>query len=358
MADSRTTRKRLPRLGVAISSGGAASLAGIGALEVLAEAGLAVEAIAGTSAGAVVGATVAAGRLSDLRLAACEMTLRRVFRLLNFAWPGGGLLSLRSALALVKPLVPPNFDALAIPFAAVATDLLSGEEVLLRQGSILDALRASCSIPGLFPPCRQGDRWLVDGALVNPLPISALAEMGAEFKVGISVLGGDGPQCPAAVEVEATGGGGGWQLSTLLQRLVSRGSAQMPDSADSLAAELATGAPDELVEPAPARPLEEWNPRLLAVLAQSSRIVQRNIAVGREQCMPADFVIEVPTHDIGVFDFHRSADAVERGRLAAERELPRLKRAMQDHRASRSWNPFTMLAEARAATRCLAESGG
>jgi NTE family protein len=296
-------------IGVALSSGGASSLAQVGALEVLLEAGIRIQCVAGTSAGSIVGAALAAGRIREFRDAVCEITRRRIFGLFNLIWPRRGLLELHSGLEFLREFVPETIDALAIPFAAVAADLVSGEEVVIRSGSVLDAMRASCSIPGLFSPCRRDGRWLVDGALVDPLPVNVVRDLGASFVIAINALALDATQVDDCANVDRM------QAAFRLRGRMTSRLRWNPAGRERNANQRLDSAYDD--------------PRLFKVIEQASRIVQSKIAATRLREEPADFLLNVPVGDIGSFDFHHAAALVERGRGAAKRALPALDRALE-----------------------------
>jgi NTE family protein len=308
-------------IGVALSSGGASSAAQIGALEVLLEAGVWIQSVAGTSAGSIVGAALAAGRIREFRDAVREITRRRVFGLFNLIWPRRGLLEIHSGLEFLREFVPETIDELAIPFAAVAADLVSGEEVVIRSGSVVDAMRASVSIPGLFSPCLRDGRWLVDGALVNPLPVSVVRDLGANFVIAINTLAFDATQvddCALVYRTRAASGLGG----RIAWRLRQKGASRQRDVNRRLDADCD-------------------DPRLLNVIERASRIVQSKIAATRLREEPADFLLNVPVGNIGSLDFHRAAALVECGREAAKNALPALDHALSGPRSTtrriRAW---------------------
>ncbi len=176
-------------IGVALSGGGAAAMAHVGVVEELMAAGITIDCVAGTSAGAMVGAAFAADCLEPFRETMCALTRRAVLRLFDPTWPHAGLLEGRRALELVRPFIGGRIELLPHPFAAVAADLQSGAEVVLRRGSVLEAIRASIAIPGLFTPQRWEGRWLIDGGLVNPLPVDVARQLGAQCVIAVSVLG-------------------------------------------------------------------------------------------------------------------------------------------------------------------------
>ncbi len=174
------------RLGLALSGGAARGMAHVGVLQVLDEAGIPVACIAGTSAGSLAGAVYAAGyrgqRLMELALAVRWRDIGR------FARSPDGLFSFAPLESYLGRLVGDcTFDQLEIPYAAVAADLLTGQAVVLTEGPLAPAVRASCSVPGLVTPVQIGDRSLVDGGIVNNLPISVVRELGADVVVAVNL---------------------------------------------------------------------------------------------------------------------------------------------------------------------------
>lgn len=176
------------RIGLALSGGAVRGAAHIGVLQVLEREGIIPDVIAGTSAGAIVGAGYAAG--------VSTATMSAVFRTLR--WPRLARFSLRTGLSLfdTEPMEAfireqigvQTFDELQRPFAAVACDILTGERVVLREGSVARAVRASAALPGLFPPVEMNGRLLVDGGVVDNLPVDVVREMGADYVIAIDLI--------------------------------------------------------------------------------------------------------------------------------------------------------------------------
>ena len=175
-------------IGIALSSGGAAGLAHVGVLEVLAEAGIEIDSVAGTSAGAMVGAAFAADHLVGFRDRFLGLNRRQLMRLFDPTWTGGGLFGGRRAMELIGPFIGENIEDLPRRFAAIATDLSSGRRAVLSSGPVHDAVRASAAIPGVFTPLASNGRLLVDGALVDPIPVQAARDLGANFVIAVSVI--------------------------------------------------------------------------------------------------------------------------------------------------------------------------
>jgi len=182
----RKREKRPPRVGLALSGGSVRGAAHIGVLEVLEAAGIRPDCVAGTSAGSVVGAVYCAGMpLSEIKRLARQLQWSKLVRLTR---PRLGFLDTqRLEDYLNEVLDGRTFEELEIPFAAVAVDILRGEVVVLREGPVAPAVRASCSLPGVAVPVQWDDRLLVDGGVLNNLPVSPVREMGAEYVIAVDL---------------------------------------------------------------------------------------------------------------------------------------------------------------------------
>jgi NTE family protein len=296
------------RIGVALGGGGAAGLSHVGVLEELETAAIPIQYVAGTSAGAMVGAVYAADRLEAFRDTMCALTRRRVLSLFDPIWPRSGLLEGRRSLELIRPHVGERIEGLSRSFAAVATDLCSGAEVVLREGDVLEAIRASIAIPGLFTPHRWRGRLLVDGGLTNPLPVDVARQLGAQFVIAVSVLALPDDSLPRRAEP---------------QKLTAQLLARFLDSGEAPRRRAAKKAPPE-----PERDLA-YDIGLIEVLSKSTGVVQARIAAARLREQPPDCLVAVPMRgSIGLFDFHRAEEAVEAGRAAAREALPEIRSAL------------------------------
>jgi len=181
-------RWRRPKcVGLVLSGGAVRGIAHIGVLEVLEEAGIRPNVVAGTSAGSLVGALYCAGlSAAEIEAEALELSWNKIGRVTR---PRLGWFDATRLEERINELIGGRtFAELEIPFAAVAADILTGEEVVLREGSVARAVRASCSVPGIFTPVVQGKRLLVDGGLLNNLPVSVAREMGADYVIAVDLL--------------------------------------------------------------------------------------------------------------------------------------------------------------------------
>ncbi len=177
-------------LGLALGSGAARGLAHIGVLKVLEEAKIPINIIAGTSMGAFIGAMYASGvPVSEMERVALEIDWRSMAKILDPILPTSGLTDSKKLVAFMADLLPArDFDDLEYPMAVTATDIDTGEAIIIKQGDLLEALRASLAFPGIFSPVRFGDRFLVDGGLCKPIPTDVARQLGAKNVVGICTI--------------------------------------------------------------------------------------------------------------------------------------------------------------------------
>ena len=185
----RAAKLQKRKIGLALGSGAARGLAHIGVLEVLEKEGIPVDMIAGSSAGALVGVLYAQGKtVSQLKDLAIDLGSKRFSLLADPALPKTGLIKGQKVKNVLKSIIGNvEFSDLRIPFACVATDIETGEEVVINQGSVLEGVRASISIPIIFTVAKWKGRYLVDGGLVNQVPVSVLKKMGADFIMAVNV---------------------------------------------------------------------------------------------------------------------------------------------------------------------------
>ncbi len=289
---------RRPRIGVALGGGSARGWAHIGVLMALEEAGIRPDVIAGTSIGALVGAVHAGDQLAAFEEWVRTLTRRDVMSLMDFQFGSGMLKGVRLMDFLRNRFSNADIEELAIPFGATATALETGAEVWLRSGSTIDAVRASIALPALFTPVHHEGRLLVDGGLVNPVPVSLARAMEAEIVIAVDLASGLVGRNLRPSEVQPVEQGG----HEWLRRLQASVGSLLPSSAPA----------------APALP------SLLAVMSASIDIMQVRITRSRMAGDPPEVLLRPQVADIGLLDFHRAAEAIEAGRRAVEVDLPSL----------------------------------
>ncbi|MCB9992322.1 MAG: patatin-like phospholipase family protein [Hyphomicrobiaceae bacterium] len=299
---------RKPKIGLALGGGAARGWAHIGVIETLREAGIVPDIICGTSIGSLIGGVHAAGRLDELKAWALRADWLRVMSMVDVSVLGGGLVEGgRVVKWLTEFGLTDAIEHLEIPFAAVATDLTTGGEVWLETGPLAPAIRASIALPGIFSPIRHDDRWLVDGGLVNPVPVSLCRSMGADFIIAVplndNVLGRPltpviGKEPAPAPEKSAQSG----NFLDLIREIPNSVTAQFANIGLFLASNAAPGYFD--------------------VLANSINIMQDHITRTRLATDAPDITITPKIGEIGLLDFHRGEEVIELGRRAAEKCLP------------------------------------
>ena len=291
---------RRPRLGLALGSGSARGWAHIGVLQVLREEGVPVDIIAGTSAGALVGAAFALNRLGQLHERVLSLTMREVYATVELRFSRGGIITGRGIIAELEKLgISGTFADTAIPFAAVATDLLRGAEVWLREGELLSAIHASMAIPGVIAPVRRDGRWLLDGGLTNPVPVSLARAMGADMIIAVALD----------------------QDISLRHRLPETDHDPLEVMADYLPRFLAH--PLRRVLPDMTR--REQTPGYVDVVTGALDIMESQITRARLAGEPPHVLIRPLLPHIGPFDFDRGAEIIEAGREAARMALPHIR---------------------------------
>ncbi len=296
------------KIGLALGGGAARGWAHIGVIRALEAVGIRPDIIAGTSIGAVVGGCYAAGHLDQLEHFARELTVRRVFGYLDFNFAGTGLISgQRLCERLEAHLQGFSIDNLQRRFTAVATEIGTGHEVWLSRGPLVTAMRASYALPGIFRPVKVDGRWLFDGALVNPIPVTVCRALGARYVIAVN-LNNDScargtvmphldhfPQLPPeeAETLEPAEQTAGGRAKNAMRRLLQR---QMFGKGDD-------------------------SPGISTVMVDAFNIVQDRIARSRLAGDPPDAMISPRIGGVGLFDFHRADELIKAGEAAAKREL-------------------------------------
>ena len=305
------------RIGLALGGGAARGWAHIGVLRALEEAGLKVGIIAGTSIGAVVGGCYAAGKLDELEAFVRILTPRSVLRFIDLDLGGGGLMSgTRLRRTLDRDLTGIQIEDLSSTFVAVATEIGTGREVWLNRGPLVNAIRASYALPGMFRPIQINGRWLMDGAFVNPVPVAVCRAYGASLVIAVN-LHHSGVSRTALTPLEAT-------------------------------------ATETLAEPKPLAPPEpqpflrrgipmlrnirhqvfgkgngESVPGISRVLLEAFNVTQDRIARARLAGDPPDLTITPRLGPMGLFDFHKAKFAIAEGYEATRRQLDELARTAE-----------------------------
>jgi len=259
------------KVGLALGSGAAKGFAHIGVLTVLGKEGIPIDMIAGTSAGAFIGALYAQGRTTnEIKSLIVDLGRKRLALLTDLALPKTGLIRGRKIEDMLRSIMGDiEFGDLKMPFACVATDIITGEEVVIKQGLVWEGIRASVSIPVILAVARRKGRYLVDGVLTNPVPVSVLREMGADFIIAVNTI---------------------------------------TDRSKSL------------------KPVSK-KPNIFSVIMQTIHIVAYQSL--KSSLAGADVVIEPQVASIGYFDFRRAQECILQGELAAQSSILEIKRRLE-----------------------------
>ena len=291
------------RLGLALGSGSARGWAHIGVIRALEERGVKPDIVCGSSIGALVGAAYAAGDLAELEEWVTGLAWTTVVRLMDLTWRGGLIRGTRLFTLFRTIFQDREIAELPVPYGAIATELHSGRELWLRHGKVLEAVRASCAMPGLFTPVVRDGVVLVDGGLVNPVPVSMCRALGADLVVAVDLSWGKlGPYRRGKEQELAPREVPGW-LDRVRPEWMKK-----------------TKTPQEEASSIPS---------IFDVFMTSLDIVEMRVARSRLAGDPADVLITPLLPDFATMDFHRAREAIEEGRAAVERMGPLLKQVLR-----------------------------
>lgn len=304
MAEHSTSKRgRRPTIGLALGSGSARGWAHIGVIQELEVLGIRPDVVAGTSIGALVGGVYVAGQLQAFEEWVTRLTFRDVIGFLDISFSGGFVKGERLFNFFSEQHLNPKIEDLTQRFATVATDMQLGREVWIQSGPVLNAARASCALPGLFSPVKHDDRWMLDGGLVNPVPVSVCRALGADLVIAVNLNG------------------------QLIGRHLSHDEG------------LADGMLDEKGEPVSAEERSMWGkmvdyfsseddanatPGFFDVIGASVNIMQDRITRSRMAGEPAELTLIPMLEDFAIMDFHRAADAIEEGRRLVRANAERI----------------------------------
>ena len=322
------THKSRPKIGLALGGGAARGWAHIGVLRSLIRAGFAPDIVAGTSIGALVGGLYLADHLNELEEWARQLTRRRMLSLVDLTLGNSGALMGGKQL---ETLLTENVGDLKIEdlpkrFVAVTTELATGHEIWLRDGSLARAMRASFALPGIFSPTKIDDRWLIDGALVNPVPVSVCRAFGARLVIAVNLnadqfgavgLEDDSLEQLALSQAAETGSSNGLQRTGLPVYFDRRkpGGRKPGNATTKILRQLFGSGPG--------------TPGLSTVMTAAINIMQDRLSRSRLAGDPPDAMITPAIAHVGLMDFHRAEEMIERGEEAAEQCLPFLRHAFK-----------------------------
>lgn len=296
---------------LALGSGAARGWAHIGVINALSEVGIRPDCVAGTSIGALVGAAYASGKIRSLEELARGLDWRKVVSFFDVVFPRSGLIDGRKIADSIREHVEPgNIEDLSLPFRAVSTDLVTSREVVIQYGDVVEAVRASISVSGMFTPVKKGAMILVDGGLVNPVPVSVARRMGADYVIAVD-LTHDLPRGSAKRAVPADSDG-------------------TPHGEESTSGSMGKGAPPagigeriKSIDALGLAQLRQWMakesmPNIFEVLMASTNVMEKQIAELQLRAEPPDLLIRPRLGHLRFMDFHRADEAILEGYRAAK----------------------------------------
>jgi len=303
-----------PKLGIALGSGAARGLAHIGVLKVLEEADIQIDIITGTSMGAFIGAMYAAGvPVAQMEQVALEIDWLSMARLIAPVMPTSGLSDGKKLVAFMAELLPArDFKDLLLPLAITATDINTGEAIIIKQGDLLEALRASLAFPGIFSPVRFGQRFLVDGGLCNPIPADVARNLGAERIIGICTIPAVVKQTPETFL--PTRHGGSKTISRWRDFFNTR---KIEQAFRSALGQETEDSPEETSDTL-------RTPNIFRVCAQSVAIMENVINELHLRQNHHDLIIRPALEGITLLEFHRAEEIIAAGEAAARAVLPEI----------------------------------
>lgn len=306
----KATKKLKPKIGLALGSGVARGWAHIGILRRLEEEGIQIDVIAGTSIGAVVGGAYACGNLDRIEAWARDLQDTNFLRFLDFRISGGGLFgSNKLGQIMVDNFGDRNIEDLGIPFTAIACELKSGQEIWLKQGPMCDAIKASFALPGVFEPIRHEHKWLVDGALVNPVPVSVCRAAGCDMVIAVNLS-------------EDIYG----RARAKRQGILETGEYGVFNEIASAPTALGRIGKRSFIKRLFGH--QEDAPSLFANMVASLNILQNRLSRSRLAGDPPDVTILPRCGHVGLMEFHRADELIKEGVLAFDEALPHLKDAL------------------------------
>lgn len=291
------------KIGIALGAGAARGWAHIGIIKALEAMGIEIDVVAGCSVGAYVGAAYASNKLTELEDWTQTLTEWQVFAMLGVGIRRGGLASGDKVFdKLSDDLCEQSYELMRKPFATVATDLYSGREVVFNSGMIGDSIRASCAIPGLMSPVAHGERFLVDGGVVNPVPVNLCRQLGADFVIAINLSADFRPQV--------------LEQNAIDHEKIQRKTDEFFNRKTSVIRQWFSPDP---------KPEKKSIPGIMGVMSSSLEILQARVTRSRLAGDPPDILIEPQLRDVGLLEFHRAAELIEKGEQSVGRLAEQIK---------------------------------
>ena len=299
-----TRESSSPKIGLALGAGASRGWAHIGVIKALLAEGIEPHVVCGTSVGAIVGGSYVAGNLEKLENWVLGSTRSDVLRFFDIKFSQSGFVDTNRLNWFLRSYVAADdlrIEDLAKKYAAVATNLDTGREVWFTKGGIANAVRASMAMPGLFPAVHVDEQWLVDGGLVNPVPVSVCHALGADVVIAVNLNAG------------------------IVGKRSNENREVQPPKDDSVLGNFKQQAKEYSNSIFPNRDKNNEAPGLFHAIANSINIFQDRITRSRLAGDPADVLLSPKVASIGMLEFHRAAEAIEEGEICVQRALAEIR---------------------------------
>jgi NTE family protein len=328
------------KVGLALGSGGARGWAHIGAIRALEAAGITIDYIAGTSIGAFVGGIYAVNQLYDLEEFVKEIDWKTIVSLLDVDFPTQGLLDGDKVYDLIYAhVLDCNLEETTIPFHCVATDLSTQQAVILKTGSMVDAVRASLSIPGVFTPFNREETYLVDGGVINPVPVDVVQAMGSDIVIAINLNYPYSLPPEDSTEAETNA-----DTQPILSEMKSSESSTKTGEEDNQTNRIALlntiKSRYEAVQETLAQKMNNWLPErskndpqipnIFDVIGNTINIMEQQVTQINLQLYQPDILLQPRLSQYGIFDFHQAETLMQEGYRCVEAALPEIKEKLSD----------------------------
>lgn len=311
-------------IGLALGSGSARGLAHIGVIRALEEANIKVDYVSGTSIGALIGSVYASDKLEAFEKVLGDFDWKKIAYFFDVVFPKSGLIDGNKVEEFVREYVhEKNIENLLLPFQAVATDINTGEEVILDQGDVIEAVRASISVPGIFTPVRKNGQVLVDGGLVNPVPVSTARAMGAEFVIAVDlnhgIVAGKAPQVIPQVTKEPIEK----EENGFMQTLNRLGGDKYHEAMERINVSLQS-IDNPAFNQVRTWLAEEPLPNIFEVLLSSINIMETQITQTRLHLDKPDLLIQPKLGNIRFMEFNRAEEIIDIGYEETRKQLEQM----------------------------------
>lgn len=292
------------KIGLALGAGAARGWAHIGIIKALRDIGVEIDVVSGCSIGAYVGSAFASDKLDELEEWSKTLTEWQVYSLLGIGFQRGGLANGNKVFEKhLDEFCAEQFEDMRLPFSTLATDLYSGKEVIFNQGPVGKSIQASCAIPALFSPIEHNNRWLVDGGVVNPVPVNLCRLQGADFVIAVNLNADFRPQMIEEFETEHK------RNETKTDEFIEKNS---------------SGFLKQWFTPEP-KESKKQTPGIISVVNSSLEILQARVTRSRLAGDPPDLLIEPQLREVSLLEFYRASELIDLGYASVMRIAEQIK---------------------------------